>query len=73
MPHFTTSDGIDLYYTDEGEGLPLLCLAGLSRDHRDFDFVAPDLDRVRLIRMDYRGRGQSAHAAPAITFANPSA
>ena len=65
MPHFTTSDGIDLYYTDEGEGLPLLCLAGLSRDHRDFDFVAPHLDRVRLIRMDYRGRGQSAHADPA--------
>ncbi|GGA97079.1 alpha/beta fold hydrolase [Allosediminivita pacifica] len=65
MPNFTTSDGIDLYYTDEGEGLPLLCLAGLSRDQRDFDFVAPHLERVRLIRMDYRGRGQSAHADPA--------
>ncbi len=65
MPRFTTCDGTDLFYTDEGEGLPLLCLAGLSRDHRDFDFVAPHLDRVRLIRMDYRGRGQSAHADPA--------
>jgi len=59
MPHFTTSDGLSLHYTDEGAGLPLLCLSGLTRDGRDFDYVAPHLDQVRLIRMDYRGRGQS--------------
>ncbi|SNS97252.1 alpha/beta fold hydrolase [Antarctobacter heliothermus] len=59
MPHFTTSDGLSLFYRDEGEGLPLLCLAGLTRDSRDFDFVAPHLTGVRLIRLDYRGRGQS--------------
>jgi pimeloyl-ACP methyl ester carboxylesterase len=59
MPNFQTSDGISLYYRDEGEGLPLLCLAGLTRDGRDFDFVAPHLEGVRLIRLDYRGRGQS--------------
>lgn len=59
MPRFTTSDGVSLHYSDEGSGLPLLCLAGLTRDSRDFDFVAPHLTGVRLIRMDYRGRGQS--------------
>ncbi|SPF77931.1 alpha/beta fold hydrolase [Pseudoprimorskyibacter insulae] len=59
MPKFTTHDGISLHYTDEGEGLPLLCLSGLTRDHRDFDYVAPHLTGVRLIRLDYRGRGQS--------------
>jgi pimeloyl-ACP methyl ester carboxylesterase len=59
MPKFTTSDGLSLYYSDEGNGLPLLCLAGLTRDGRDFDFVAPHLAGVRLIRLDYRGRGQS--------------
>lgn len=59
MPKFTTHDGLSLFYTDEGEGLPLLCLSGLTRDHRDFDYVAPHLDGVRLIRLDYRGRGQS--------------
>lgn len=64
MPRFTTSDGISLHYADEGEGLPLLCLAGLTRDGRDFDFVAPHLDGVRLIRLDYRGRGQSGWAPP---------
>lgn len=65
MPSFTTSDGLSLHYTDEGEGLPLLCLAGLTRDSRDFDFVAPHLTGVRLIRMDYRGRGQSEWGDPA--------
>ncbi|SMX38047.1 alpha/beta fold hydrolase [Maliponia aquimaris] len=59
MPRFTTSDGLSLFYRDEGEGLPLLCLAGLTRDGRDFDFVAPHLSGNRLIRLDYRGRGQS--------------
>ena len=62
MPDFQTSDGISLYYRDEGEGLPLLCLAGLTRDGRDFDFVAPHLEGVRLIRLDYRGRGKSGWA-----------
>jgi pimeloyl-ACP methyl ester carboxylesterase len=65
MPTFTTSDGLSLYYTDEGDGLPLLCLAGLTRDGRDFEFVAPHLQDVRLIRLDYRGRGQSDWGDPA--------
>ncbi len=65
MPRFTTSDGLSLHYMDEGEGLPLLCLAGLTRDGRDFEFVAPHLDTVRLIRLDHRGRGQSDWGDPA--------
>ena len=59
MPKFTTSDNLNLYYTDEGNGLPILCLAGLSRNGSDFDYVAPHLTDHRLIRLDYRGRGQS--------------
>lgn len=59
MPHFTTSDGLSLYYEEAGKGLPILCLAGLTRTSRDFDYAAPHLQGVRLIRMDYRGRGQS--------------
>ncbi|WP_347311509.1 alpha/beta fold hydrolase [Defluviimonas sp. SAOS-178_SWC] len=57
--HFTASDGARLAYRDEGEGLPVLCLAGLTRSSTDFDFVAPHLSHVRLIRADYRGRGGS--------------
>lgn len=62
MPHVAAPDGTRLYYTDEGEGLPILALSGLSRNTADFDHVAPHLlnrDGIRLIRMDYRGRGQS--------------
>ena len=59
MAHFTTSDGLSLYFTDEGAGLPILCLAGLTRTTADFDYVTPHLKGVRLIKMDYRGRGQS--------------
>ncbi|RNF33358.1 alpha/beta fold hydrolase [Paracoccus methylarcula] len=56
---FTAPDGARLAYRDEGEGLPILCLAGLTRNMADFDYVAPHLPDARLIRMDYRGRGQS--------------
>lgn len=68
MPQFTTADGLKLYYTDQGAGLPVLALAGLTRNTGDFDHVAPHLlegGTVRLIRMDYRGRGQSDWADPA--------
>lgn len=59
LQHFTASDGARLAFRDEGEGLPVLCLAGLTRASTDFDFAAPHLRDVRLIRLDYRGRGGS--------------
>jgi len=66
MKTFRAADGADLAYRDDGRGLPLLALAGLTRDGRDFDylarFLAPD---VRLIRLDSRGRGGSDWTGPA--------
>lgn len=62
LKHFTAADGTRLAYRDEGSGLPLLCLPGLTRDGRDFDYLAPHLPPLRLIRPDYRGRGGSDHA-----------
>lgn len=59
MPFFKTSDGLSLHYTDEGAGVPILCLAGLTRTTLDFSYVSPHLDDVRLIKLDYRGRGKS--------------
>ncbi len=59
MKHFTTSDGLRLAYEDDGQGAPVLCLAGLTRNHQDFDDMLPYLAGTRLIRMDYRGRGWS--------------
>lgn len=59
---FHADDGLRLAYDVRGSGPDILCLAGLSRNMADFDFVARDFaDRARIIRMDYRGRGQSDH------------
>lgn len=59
MAQFTTQDGVQLHYTDEGTGLPLICLAGLTRNSTDFDYLLPHLPPCRAICLDYRGRGQS--------------
>ena len=65
MPQFRASDGASLAYRDDGAGLPLLCLPGLTRTLADFDYLAPHLPPLRLIRMDYRGRGGSDWTGPA--------
>ena len=59
MPEFTASDGTKIHYLDEGKGPVVLALSGLTRNSTDFDYVAPYLKGVRLVRMDYRGRGKS--------------
>lgn len=59
IQYFTAEDGARIAYRDEGEGLPVLALAGLTRTGRDFDYIAPFLKNYRFIRMDYRGRGES--------------
>ncbi len=59
MQFFTTDDGARIAYRDEGTGIPVLALSGLTRTMADFDYVAPHLTGCRLIRMDYRGRGAS--------------
>jgi pimeloyl-ACP methyl ester carboxylesterase len=57
---FETADGIGLAWEDEGEGIPLLCLPGLTRNARDFDDLAAVRgDRYRLVRLTLRGRGES--------------
>lgn len=59
MKKFQTSDGLTLAFHDEGQGQPVLCLPGLTRNSNDFNFLAPHMRDVRLIRLDYRGRGES--------------
>ena len=57
---FAAPDGTRLAFRDEGRGVPVLCLSGLTRTMGDFDYLAPHVPSCRLIRMDYRGRGASA-------------
>lgn len=68
MPKFTTSDGLSLHYEDQGDGPPVLCLAGLTRNTTDFTYLVPHMTDTRLIRLDYRGRGQSDYAEDYMSY-----
>lgn len=62
VQHFTAADGAQIAFDDftVGHGGPvILCLSGLTRDMHDFDYLIRHLHDVRVIRMDYRGRGKS--------------
>ncbi|MCY4005984.1 MAG: alpha/beta hydrolase [Rhodobacteraceae bacterium] len=59
MYNFRASDGTILAYRDLGCGIPVLCLAGLTRNSSDFVGLENSFRDTRLIMMDYRGRGES--------------
>jgi pimeloyl-ACP methyl ester carboxylesterase len=63
---YTSSDGLQLYYRDYENAsprLPVLCIPGLTRNSRDFGFIAAHLAKTRrVLTADLRGRGRSAHA-----------
>lgn len=71
MANFQTSDGLTLYYSDQGEGIPILCLSGLTRNSNDFSYIDGKLPGTRLIKMDYRGRGRSDWATDYSTYSIP--
>jgi pimeloyl-ACP methyl ester carboxylesterase len=65
---FTSTDGLALYARDyPAHGgparLPVICLHGLTRNSADFDELAPWIAQQgrRVIALDVRGRGHSAH------------
>jgi pimeloyl-ACP methyl ester carboxylesterase len=70
---FRAPDGLLLFARDCGPlGLsltPLLCLPGLTRNSRDFEPLAEQLDESRrIIALDYRGRGRSQYAPDPSTY-----
>ncbi|SHH05589.1 Pimeloyl-ACP methyl ester carboxylesterase [Massilia sp. CF038] len=65
---FTSTDGLALYARDYPASsgparLPVICLHGLTRNSADFDELAPWIAAQgrRVIALDVRGRGRSAH------------
>lgn len=71
--HLRAADGLRLAWREYGDPLdarlPLLCLAGLTRNSVDFTDVAARLAvRRRVLCPDYRGRGRSAYAADPQTY-----
>lgn len=57
---FITTDGVNLAYTDEGSGRPLVMIHGWTFSSRFFDGVSSSLTKThRVIRLDLRGHGRS--------------
>lgn len=60
MPHFKTSDGIDIYYEDRGEGFPLVFVHPWPADHAMWMLQVPVFsENYRIITPDSRGLGRS--------------
>jgi pimeloyl-ACP methyl ester carboxylesterase len=64
--YFASADGLRLYFRDyapaEPGRVPVLCLPGLTRNSRDFETIAPRIQRTRrVLCADLRGRGLSQH------------
>ena len=83
---FASPDGLRLHYRDYAPArgnparLPVLCLPGLTRNSRDFERLAPHLQRERrVLTADLRGRGLSArdpdwrHYRPVVYLADIAA
>lgn len=63
---FRSEDDIPLYCRDYGSAgtgpTPVLCLAGLTRNSKEFDPVASHLSATRrVLSLDLRGRGRSGY------------
>ncbi|HYI63546.1 MAG TPA: alpha/beta hydrolase [Allosphingosinicella sp.] len=70
--YWWSSDGLRLHYRDyagDASRPPIICIPGLTRNARDFEAVAARLaGEWRLICVDLRGRGESAHAKNPMTY-----
>jgi pimeloyl-ACP methyl ester carboxylesterase len=70
-----TQDGLPLFYRDypgPPERTPVLCIPGLTRNARDFDFIARHIAITRrVIATDLRGRGRSGYDPNPANYAVP--
>ncbi|MCY4260346.1 MAG: alpha/beta hydrolase [Rhodobacteraceae bacterium] len=66
--YFQSEDGLQLAYRDTGDGFPVICLAGLTRNSCDFDHLPSQFPDHRFICPDARGRGESDWDAKASRY-----
>ncbi|WP_406232228.1 alpha/beta fold hydrolase [Nocardia sp. NBC_01009] len=60
MPHAKSTDGVRIAYRTQGDGAPLMLLAGQANNHHWWDGVRDDFHaHHRTITFDYRGTGDS--------------
>ena len=73
MPTLDVRD-VQLHYTEEGVGPPLLLIHGLAGDHRAWaPQVAALRDRFRVIAFDNRGAGRSTQREEAVSTSSMAA
>ena len=74
--YWTSRDGLQLYYRDyagPADRPPLLMLHGLTRNSRDFDYIAGRYaGDWRVIAVDFRGRGQSQYDPNSANYQPPT-
>lgn len=72
---YNSNDGLRLYARDyrcEQPAATVICMHGLTRNAADFEGICEHLaGRYRLIAVDQRGRGRSAHAGNPEQYAIP--
>lgn len=72
---WTSEDGLELFaksYGPESAGLTVLCLHGLTRNHKDFEpMIAALPDKYRYVAVDVRGRGRSGYDPEPKNYAPP--
>jgi len=70
--YWWSNDGLRLHYRDypgRADRPPILCMAGLTRNARDFEDLAARLSpEWRVIAIDLRGRGESAYAKDPMSY-----
>jgi pimeloyl-ACP methyl ester carboxylesterase len=70
--YWMSADGLRLHYRDypgPASKSPLICIAGLTRNARDFEPVANKVaGSRRIIALDLRGRGESGYAKDPMTY-----
>jgi len=77
--YYLSQDGLRLCYRDyegpkdrDSDRTPVLCVPGLTRNSRDFDFIAGHIAATRRVLVaDLRGRGRSAYDPDARNYAVP--
>ncbi len=71
---WSSEDGLSLHYRDypaqkDTGALPVVCMHGLTRNGRDFEYLAAHLsEERRVIVPDMRGRGKSEYAQSSDTY-----
>jgi pimeloyl-ACP methyl ester carboxylesterase len=58
---FAELQDVKLYYEDEGEGEPVILIAGVGANHRFWKSMVPLLKGYRVITLDNRGVGQTEY------------